>query len=210
MRIAAFDTLLPADPIAALPARLLQTSSRTTSAIQLAVGAALIATMAAPFALIASVAVEQASVREIVMARPGACLQIAIGLSLWTALFALPLKRVVARFTSREVTMTENSVHVLERHPYGASAWTEPLSAYRGLAHHIRTSVSGTRHELILVHPQRRRSVLLAFADRIHQSEVDRLRLLLGVPEIHARELYAASTAAGTGPALGSLQGATA
>lgn len=193
MRIAAFDTIEPATPISQLPARIVETSARATRAFQIAIGSVLAGAMAVPFALVLTVSVEHPAARDIILQRPGACLQIALGIALWTALFALPLRRVLATLNAREILISDEEITVTETGILRATTWREPISAYRGLAHHIRASVSGMRHELILVHPTRNRSVLLAFADRLHQAEMDRLARLLGVAQIHARELYGAA-----------------
>ena len=201
MRIAAFDTIAPAGPITTLPARLEQTSSRATTIFQVIIGMALLLAIAVPFGVVMAVSLEHPSARDIILRHPGACLQIALGLSLWTALFALPLKGVLAKLNAREITLARDTIHVTEKGVLRTTAWHEPIAAYRGIAHHIRASVSGTRHELILVHPDRDRAVMLAFADRIHQSEIDRLVLLLGVTEIAPRALYgAAATTPGQRP----------
>lgn len=195
MPIAAFDTIEPVQPLATLPARLLQFSSRSTRMLQIAIGSILASAMSIPFALVATVSIEHPSARDIILARPGACLQIALGLALWTALFALPLRRVLARLDARQIDITESTITVSEIGILRNQKWQQPLASYRGVAHHIRASVSGTRHELILVHPERDRSIMLAFADRIHQSEVDRVCRLIGLPEIQPRELYQLSPA---------------
>lgn len=196
MRIAAFDTIEPSGPIARLPARIVQTSARATRALQIAIGSVLAGAMAVPFAFLLTVSVEHPAARDIILQRPAAGMQIALGIVLWTALFALPLRRVLARLKSREIVITDREINVIERGLLRTTAWSEPVGAYRGLAHHIRASVSGVRHELILVHPRRDRSVLMTFADRLHQAEMDRLARLLGVAQIHPRELYGAAPAA--------------
>jgi hypothetical protein len=50
--------------------------------------------------------------------------------------------------------------------------------------------LSGTRHELILVHPEREKSVLLSVAPRTSEGEVDRVATLLGHKVIPPSELY--------------------
>lgn len=58
------------------------------------------------------------------------------------------------------------------------------------VAHHVRTSLSGTRHELILVHPEQEKSILLCVAPRTSQSEVDCVAALIGHKPIPPGELY--------------------
>ena len=81
-------------------------------------------------------------------------------------------------------------MRVEEGSPFGSWTWSEPLSAYAGVAHHVRASLSGTRHELILVHPEREKSVLLSVAPRTTQAEVNRVINLLGSFEIPPSALY--------------------
>jgi hypothetical protein len=54
----------------------------------------------------------------------------------------------------------------------------------------VRASLSGTRHELILVHPEREKSVLLSLAAKMAQTEVDRVATLVCHKEIPASALY--------------------
>jgi hypothetical protein len=209
MRIAAFDTIAPSDPIAGLPVRLTQTSAAATRGFQIVIGSILAGAMAVPFALIATVGLEHPSARDIILARPLACLQIALGLALWTALFALPLRGVLARLNTRQIDISRDRVEVIEKGLLRTTRWREPLAAYRGIAHNIRASLSGIRHELILVHADRHRSVMLAFADRIQQSEIDRICRLLELTEIPARELYQITARKPqTQPVEGALQAA--
>ena len=57
------------------------------------------------------------------------------------------------------------------------------------------------RHEMILVHPDPARHVLLAVGDRISADTLARTAVLLGLPEVHARELYASERAPRRPPA---------
>jgi hypothetical protein len=101
------------------------------------------------------------------------------------------MRRLVARIAIRRtVDIDAERVRVEEGSPFGAWTWEAPLSAYAGIAHHVRASLSGTRHELILVHPEREKSVLLSVAPRASQAEVNRVVALLGTEEIPPSELY--------------------
>jgi hypothetical protein len=66
-----------------------------------------------------------------------------------------------------------------------------PLASYRGIAHVVRTSLSGTRHELVLVHPLRAHRILLCMADRISEAELAHAARILRLPVIAASDLYA-------------------
>jgi hypothetical protein len=70
-------------------------------------------------------------------------------------------------------------------------AWTAPLSEFAGVAHHIRSTLSGLRHELVLVHRVRGKSVLLLqTANAVPQATLERAAALLALPQVSAGELY--------------------
>jgi hypothetical protein len=79
----------------------------------------------------------------------------------------------------------------VERGLIRRASFETPLASYAGVAHHIRASLSGNRHELILVHPDPARTVLVAVAPRFGESDIQRLCLLLGHREVPAKALYA-------------------
>jgi hypothetical protein len=54
----------------------------------------------------------------------------------------------------------------------------------------VRATLSGLRHELILVHPVRGRSLLLHAGDQMTRGLLERATTLLRLPEVPARELY--------------------
>lgn len=147
--------------------------------------------MAIPFALILALVAGEASARALIADKPVATLQMVVGMLMWMALLAWPAHRLFTKLTGvRTVSVDNGHVTVTDKGLFGTTAETVPLDTFDGLAHHIRASLSGTRHELILAHPDRSRSVLLAIADRFTKTEVERVCLLLGVPEIPARALY--------------------
>jgi hypothetical protein len=124
--------------------------------------------------------------------RPFSVVQIGLGIAVWCALFVLPVRDVVMRLGSRRtVRIEDGTVQVADKTPFGETKWSMPLASYQGIAHHTRASLSGLRHELILVHPDPAKNVLLAVGDRIHQSTLDRAKDLLRLPEVPARALYA-------------------
>jgi hypothetical protein len=59
-----------------------------------------------------------------------------------------------------------------------------------GLAHHIRASLSGARHEIVLVHPDRARSVLLAFDAQVREADLKAMAAQLGLPVVPASLIY--------------------
>lgn len=186
MRFAAFDSISPSGPIAAFPLRIEQRNAWLPAVALLLMLMLLVGLAAIPAGLMLTLEVTD------IWAHPMAGLQGAVGLGIWFVLFATPAVHLLRRLASRRTIRLEaHRVTVAEQHLAGSRTWTEPMQAYCGIAHFIRTSVSGTRHELILVHPERERSVLIAIADRITKPEVEQMARLLGLPEIPARDLYA-------------------
>jgi hypothetical protein len=117
--------------------------------------------------------------------------EILAAIAFTTYLLWLPMRRLLGRLVIRRtVEIDATSVRVLEGGHFRSWAWSAPLSSFTGVAHHVRASLSGTRHELILVHPIREKSVLLSVANRTAQGEVDRVVALLGHKEIPPSELY--------------------
>lgn len=131
------------------------------------------------------------SVVDAVADRPLAAVQIAAGLGLSLALLAVPATRVVGRLLGRpSVTLSGGAVSVIERTMLGRRERTIPLSAFVGVAHHIRASLSGLTHEIVLVHPLPRYSVTLVSAEKVTQTMLDDVSRELGLPEVPARTLY--------------------
>jgi hypothetical protein len=191
MRIAAYDTICPSAPFAGLPLVIEQRSARLPAAMQLVPLAILLVLMAIPFALILELIAGEPSARAMIADRPLATAQMTIGMLLWMALLAWPARRLLCKlFTTRTVALDAHTVTVTDRWLLGSRTRIAPVAAFDGLAHHVRASLSGTRHELILAHADRSRSVLIAVADRFTKSDVERACHLLGVREIPARELY--------------------
>jgi hypothetical protein len=189
MRVAIYDRVEPSMP-AELPLRLTQTCSQRTATAFLA-----LLIPGAVAAIIAAVAIFQAllspSVRTLIEQHPAQGLEIVIAVGFLAYLIALPTKRLIDRLaTTRIVEILNGSVTVTEGGYFRTWSWSAPLCSFAGVAHHVRASLSGTRHELILVHPQREKSVLLCVAPRTSQSEVDRVAALLGHKQIPPGELY--------------------
>ena len=190
MRVAIYDRVEPPVP-AQLPLRLTQTCSQRAAMALLAliVPAAIGVTSAALAVLIQ--ALQAPDARAVVGQHPAVVLEILFAIGFLIYLLALPTGRLIARLTTtRTVEIAHGYVSVVEGGQFRTWRWTAPLSSYTGVAHHVRASLSGTRHELILVHPTRAMSVLLSVAPRTTQSEVDRVATLLGHKEIPPSELY--------------------
>ena len=190
MRVAIFDRVEPPVP-AELPLRLTETCSRRSAM------ALLILTIPAVFAvgfgslMLILEALVAPGPRAIVAQHPALGLEILTGIAFGAYLLGLPLKRLVDRLAAtRTILIDETMVTVTESGHFRSQTWSAPRSAFTGIAHHVRASLSGTRHELILVHPQREKSLLLSLAPRMSQSEVDWVATLLSCKEIPPSELY--------------------
>jgi hypothetical protein len=190
MRVAIYDRVEPPVP-AQLPLRLAQTCSQRAAVALLAlvVPAALGGTVAALTVVLQALLAPGA--RAVVGQHPALGIEILFAIGFVIYLLALPTRRLVARLSAtRVVEIADGVVSVTEGGHFRSWTWTAPLSSFTGVAHHVRASLSGTRHELILVHPTRAMSVLLSVAPRTSQSEVDRVATLLGHKEIPPSELY--------------------
>jgi hypothetical protein len=191
MRCSTIATLDPATPSPSLPLRIRQKPAAASQILKLSVVLPATIALLTPFLILGIAAAADPAVRATLEQRPGAAIQLALALAFWLVLFAWPLKRLTEGLArSRHIEIDRTSVRVTENTLFGPETWSQSLSAYRGIAHHVRASLSGTRHELILVHENPERSLLLSIADRIPQSEIERVCTLLGHNEIPARELY--------------------
>jgi hypothetical protein len=190
MRVAVFDRVEPPVP-AELPLRLIETCSRRSAMVLLIVTIpAVFAVGFAGLMLIVETLLAPGS-RTLVAQHPALGLEVLTGMIFAAYLLCLPLKRLVDRLVAtRTIHIDETTVTVTESGHFRAQTWTAPRSAFTGVAHHVRASLSGTRHELILVHPEREKSLLLSLAPRMAQSEVDRVAALLACQEIPPSELY--------------------
>jgi hypothetical protein len=185
MRASAFETSVPAGPIGSLPVHLVQTPSRSLPWLMLALGLPAALSVMAPFVMIAAHAATDASGRALVLDRADTVAQLAVALVVWALMFGWPAGRIAARIgCRREIALMPGTVSVIERGPLRTRVWSAPLSSFLGLSHRVRATLSGTRHELVLVHRQGDRSLLLRTADRIGQAEVSALASLLGCREI--------------------------
>ena len=191
MASVAFDHVEPQSAFERLPIALRLTTSRSSAVMKLLLLAPAMVGLAIPLTLLAARAAAEPWPFSLLADRPLASLQVLLGLGLWAALFIWPLKRIVGRFgASRSVTIDGAKVAVTDASPFGSRSWSAPLGSYAGIAHHVRASLSGLRHELVLVHSDPAKNVLIAIADRIPQSTVDKAKALLGLPEVPAKDLY--------------------
>jgi len=141
--------------------------------------------------------VGEASGLSVLAERPLAAMQIVAGLSLCTTLLAVPACRGLSRLlVRREVRLLDGAVEILRHSPFGIRRKTVPISTYQGIAHHVRASLSGLTHEIVLVHPVSEFCVTLLSAERVTQGMLDECKALFGLPEISARTIYEGGGAA--------------
>lgn len=190
MRVAIFDRVDPPAP-SRLPFRLAQTCSQGTATALLLFFIPATFALACASAMLLVHAATVPAARAIVAERPQLAVVLLLALVFWILLLGLPVKRLFGRWAvGRTVTFDAETVTVTDAGVFRSWTWSEPLSSFAGVAHHVRASLSATRHELILVHPCRKKSILLSLADNISQAEVDRVATLLGHEEIPPQELY--------------------
>jgi hypothetical protein len=125
---------------------------------------------------------------------PIAFLALAMQPLLWSLLASVPVKTLGGRLgLVRRVLVEPHRVLFIERSVLGTRRLRCSTAEFRGLAHVVRATLNGTHHELVLVHADARRSVLLMTAPLIPQSVIDETRLKLSLPEVPAREMFAIS-----------------
>ncbi len=152
---------------------------------------ALAGLIVAPQIALAAYALGDAQSRATIAQDPIVAVQLAIALIFWFGLVIWPLRRGLSRLSQRRVlTIDATTVIVDETNLFGRRRWSEPLASYRGLTHHVRSSLSGLRHELVLVHPDRARSLLVAAAEHMSDADVDLVRSHLRVGPVTPDELY--------------------
>jgi hypothetical protein len=185
MRPSAIDSMMPSMPDFTAPSvRIEQLPARRTTGLLLAVLLAFAAVLLSPYFLIASALADQ-TLRDAASARPLATAQILAGLGFWVALLSFPIYRLIDTLTrSRSIEISDGRVTVVDRAFGRQTSWSAPLGDFLGVAPYLRASHSGVRHELILVHPDRRRSVVIAMAPRLMQSDVNPVLSALGLSEL--------------------------
>ncbi len=191
MAHSAFVSETPLPAFESLPMRLQQSASLGSALSRLLLVLPAVLALSVPLAAIAIHTATEPVNLALLAERPLATAQIATGLLLWVGLFVLPAQRALTRLWSRRtIEIADGMVQVEDRTVFGCTCWSMPIGAYLGLAHHIRASLSGLTHEVVLVHADPARTVTLLSADKVTQSTFDGAKLLLGLPEVPPRMLY--------------------
>ncbi|MFN0218176.1 MAG: hypothetical protein ACKVP4_05080 [Hyphomicrobium sp.] len=193
----AFDCVVVASPPNQLPIRISQKNGAWSRLPGLALMTVLAALIVGPQIGLALYALAEPGVRGAVAQTPVIALELAFALIFWIALICWPLRLCISRMARRrDVEITANKVRVEDSHPLGQDRWSAPLSSYLGVAHHLRSSHSGVRHEIVLVHPDRGRSIVLTVAEQISDAHVEAAAKLLRLPRVPAENLYGSGRAA--------------
>lgn len=192
MRFSSFETVSITAHRDGLPAHIQQRACTITALAQLVFLLPVLGLFAAPYLVLGVGFVSEPAFSEVVSERPGAFLAVLAGLGVGSVLLGLPIVRCLSRLGKRrDITLTTSYVEVEDRDIWGRAHWACPLQDFSGVAHHVRTHVSGTRHELILVHPVSRCCVLLRIGDQISLEDTQSLADLLGLPMLSASVLFA-------------------
>jgi hypothetical protein len=135
--------------------------------------------------LVASQALSEPEALNLALARPMATLQIVAGLLLLATLILIPVRRLFARVgRTALIEIDDRIVRVRETGFLAGRSFAEPLAAYEGAAHRIRTTLSSSQHEVILVHRDARRDVVIAL-DAVHPGMTSAAMIArLNLPEI--------------------------
>ena len=142
-------------------------------------------------AVMAAVLLRDKGVLALLGSNPVAFFALALQPVLWSLLASMPVKTLGGRLgLVRRVSIDRNRVLIIERSLFGATRLSCPTDAYKGVAHVVRATLNGTHHELVLVHADRRRSLLLMTAPLISQAVIDEVRMKLCLPEVPAREMF--------------------
>jgi hypothetical protein len=205
MRLSAIDRISLSTPADQLPLRLDLAGSRGGFVIALMLLTAAVAFLLTPFVLVGSLAAfEPAEFMNADISWSGG-LQLVLAFLVALAFTAFAIRRVNMAWTrSATVEIGHGVVAVVERRFAGVRRWALPVSDFLGIAHVVRTSLSGARHELVLVHANPRYNVMIGLAPSMPQQHVDRMAILLGLLEIPAvsmhQKLAAAAKPAGYEP----------
>lgn len=187
MRTEAFESVELLSAAGEWPIQSAQTSNRLSEIIRLALLAGLAGAIVLPQLALAFYALSNPETRALILDRPLMTAELMVAMAFWIALFAWPLRRLHARVNGRRsVEISKLSVAVRDEKLLKTETWSAPLASYSGIAHQVRASLSGTRHELILVHPGKARSVLLMVSEHISEADIQRFTRLLGLPHLQA------------------------
>lgn len=127
---------------------------------------------------------------------PVGSIQAALGLVLWSAIAWGATRSISSLWRSRTVVVDDRGVVITQLRRSGDVSRAVPMAAYLGLAHVVRTSLSGIHHELVLVGTDAADDVVVRRAERIGALETAAVADALGVAAVPAEALYVRRTLA--------------
>jgi hypothetical protein len=191
MQISAIDRIDPSISFDRLPISIAQRPSLSSAIWLILLSVPAVIALLVPFVLVAVVAPQHPRALAYVLSHPASLIQLGLACVVGGLIVGLPLRRLIQRLRKgQHVTIANGMVSVDERLLFGNKSWEAPLASYAGVADHIRASLSGTRHEIILVHPDVSKDVLLHLSDRPGPIKAALASQLLNLPELPAGDLY--------------------
>jgi hypothetical protein len=174
-----------------LPLTIRQTNSKLAKLPGLFLMTTLAALIVLPQLAFAIYALTSADVRTALAQHPLVAVELALALTFWIGLIVWPLRNIlIALISDRFVDIRNGEVKVVDQTSFSTTLWQAPIASFEGVALHTRTSLSGVRQEAVLVHPNKKRSIILMAADRIGGTDFDRLCHTLSLPAVSAGRLY--------------------
>jgi len=176
-------------PAPLLPLTFEQSAEGSGRFVLMAVLCPILIALLTPFWLVLAKLASDPAARAVLVARPMLALHLGLALVALGWIFGWPLLFLArGSFRRRLISIENGFVTASERGLFGIRSWIEPVSAYAGVTNRVRSSLSGVRHELLLVHASPSKSVILYASPRISQEAVDSVSGQLNLAEIPSRE----------------------
>ncbi|MFM1813931.1 MAG: hypothetical protein RLZ98_626 [Pseudomonadota bacterium] len=202
MNISAIDKVTATTTDGTLPMRLIQTPSTSSTARLAVLAFPIFLSAVASAGLALNAAINARATAEILLARPASAFLLVISLTLLAVLATYPAIRLAQRIgRRREITITSASVDIHDKTLRGWRASREPLANYQGIGKRIRTTLSAAHQEILLVHPDPRRSILLSLQQANDADTASELSHLLSKPLIDLAQTRPANAQSGAMPA---------
>lgn len=148
----------------------------------------LLTALLTPFWLVGAQLASDPAARAILSERPLLGVQLLMALVAVVWIFGWPLLNFARRgLEHRRISIDATTVHCIASGPFGTSTWSEPISGYAGIMPEVRTSLSGARHLISLVHPKASRCVRLPSRD-VPEDALQSVARLFVLAEIPSRE----------------------
>jgi hypothetical protein len=182
---AASSRVAPPSPFRGLPFIVEHRASRAAPIVLLLLLIPALAAVVLPLGL--TLAFAPHDLWDAVAHKPVSATVLGAGLIAWLGLLLAAGRRLLSHLgSSRRVRIDAQHVEIVQKTLFRSRQWAAPLAEFTGLAHHVRTTLSGVRHELILVHPSREGSMVLLSAHAIGQATIDEAARLFRLPQIPA------------------------